>query len=123
MMHDDIERILADEDTITPSARFLPSVMDAVQREAAAPRSLEFPWFRAAPGFVATIAAFAAATWHGIGSLKDPAFSAAFGEQMHELTLLATRMGLHWLLFAVAITMLSVMLPLSLIRAGNSAPS
>jgi hypothetical protein len=121
MMHDDVERILADEDTITPSARFLPSVMAAVQLEAAAPHPLEFPWFRAAPGFLATIAAFAAATWHGIGLLKDPAFIAAFGEQTRELTLLATGMGLHWLLLAVAITILSVMLPLSLMRVGNHA--
>ena len=120
-MHDEIERILADEDTITPSARFLISVMDAVEREAAVSQPLKFPWARALPGLLAMIAAFTVAIWQGIGSLRDPASFAALTEQVRQLTVLATGMGLHWVLFAVAITILSVMLPLSLTRVGNSA--
>lgn len=121
MTHDDIERILADDDTMTPSAGFLTSVMEAVGREAAAPSPLKFPWVRALPGLLATIAALAVAIWHGIGSLTNPASFAVFDQQLRQLAALAAGMGLHWVLFAVAITILSVMLPLRLTRVRNSA--
>jgi hypothetical protein len=113
-MHDDIERLLGDEDEITPSARFLPAVMDAVQREAAAPRPLEFPWLRALPGLVATVAALAVATWHGIGSLSDPATSAVLAEELRELMALAAGVGLQWVVLAIAVTIVSALLPLRL---------
>jgi hypothetical protein len=117
--HDDLERMLADESAITPSAGFLTSVMEAVEREAAAPPPLEFPWFRALPGLLATAAAIIAAVWHGIGSLRDPVSLAAFDEQVRQLTALAAAMGLHWLLLAMAITIVSVMLPLGLLRSPS----
>jgi hypothetical protein len=120
-MHDEIERILANGDTIAPSAGFLTSVMEAVEREAAALPPLAFPWSRALPGLLAAIAAFAVAIWHGIGSLRDPASSAILDEQLREFMVLATGMGLHWILFAVAITILSMILPLSLMRVRNSS--
>jgi hypothetical protein len=114
MKDDELERILADDATIAPSAEFSSSVMAAVEREAAAPPALEFPWSRALPGFVATTAALAVAIWQGIDSLN--------AEQARQLLALATGMELHWLLLAVAITVLSVTLPLKLTRPPRAAP-
>lgn len=47
MNRDDIDKLLANEETFTPSPGFLASVMQAVEREAAMPAPLAFPWKRA----------------------------------------------------------------------------
>jgi hypothetical protein len=120
MTPDDIERALADDDGIAVSPEFLTSVMAAVQREAAAPRALEFPWLRALPGLLATIAALAVATWYGIGALSDPAASAALDTDLRELMAVAARFGIQWILVAVAVTIVSLWLPLRLTRARIS---
>ncbi|MGA6986225.1 MAG: hypothetical protein WBZ01_09235 [Terriglobales bacterium] len=49
---DEMNRILSREDEILPSSGFAVSVMEAVQREAAAPPPIPFPWMRALPGLV-----------------------------------------------------------------------
>ncbi len=49
---DDIDHIFLREDEILPSSGFAVSVMDAIQREAAAPQPIPFPWKRALPGMV-----------------------------------------------------------------------
>jgi len=49
MIHDDLDRILSEEE-ILPSSGFAAAVMDAVRREAAAPPPIPFPWKRALPG-------------------------------------------------------------------------
>src|SRR5262249_46712231 len=56
---DEFDRIMSEEE-ILPSSGFAASVMEAVQREAAAPPPIPFPWKRALPGAVfagATLAA------------------------------------------------------------------
>ena len=121
MNNDDIQRILADEDKITPSTGFPVSVMAAVQREATAPQPLDFPWFHALPGFLATVAAFGVALWQGIGALRDPAIVAALDEQLHQFTTFAVDIGLQWILLAVAITIISLMLSSTLGRVRNRA--
>lgn len=118
-MHDDIDRILADEEHVTPSPGFLDSVMKAVEVEAAAPRSSAFPWLRALPGLLAMVAAFAVATWHGISLLRDPAAMAVFDQQLGQLTSAAAGIGLQWITVAVAITIVSMMLPSCLVRSSN----
>jgi hypothetical protein len=111
---DDLERLLADEDEITPSSSFLTSVMAAVHREAAAPRALEFPWLRALPGLLATIAALAVATWQGIASLSDPGASAVLDAELGEVMTAAAGLGLQWVALAAIVTIVSVWLPLRL---------
>ena len=59
MENDEIDRILSHEEEILPSSGFAVSVMDAVKREAAAPRPIPFPWKRALPGVVAGVGALA----------------------------------------------------------------
>jgi hypothetical protein len=116
LMHDDFEDLLANEDEITPSSGFVASVMAAVEREVAVPRPLEFPWGRALPGLLATIAALALAVWQGIDFLRDPTALATLDEQLRRLTLLADAYGLQWITLAVALTIVSVALPSSLSR-------
>jgi hypothetical protein len=53
MRLDDLDRILSGEREIVPSSGFVASVMDAVQRESAAPQPIPFPWKRALPGLFA----------------------------------------------------------------------
>lgn len=55
----EIDHILSREDEILPSSGFLASVMDSVQREAAAPPPIPFPWKRAVPGLAAACCALA----------------------------------------------------------------
>jgi hypothetical protein len=120
-MQNDIDRLLTDEDKVTPSSKFLESVMEAVEREAAARRPIEFPWIRALPGIVATIVALAVAMWSGIGALNDPGTIVAIDELVLQLTVFATSIGLHWILLAAVITVVSVILPSSLMNVRNSA--
>ncbi len=120
-MQNDIDRLLSDEDNVTPSSKFLKSVMEAVEQEAAARRPIEFPWFRALPGIVAMAVALAVAMWSGIGAFSDPGTIVAVDELVLQLTVFATSIGLHWILLAAVITVVSVILPSSLMSIRNSA--
>lgn len=51
----DLDRILSKEEEILPTSGFAASVMQAVQREAAAPPPIPFPWKRAIPGLCAAV--------------------------------------------------------------------
>ena len=52
MSHDEVDRILSNEEEVLPSSGFADSVMGAVRREAAVPPPIPFPWKRALPGVV-----------------------------------------------------------------------
>jgi hypothetical protein len=121
-MQNDIDLILANENKVTPSPKFLESVMGAVEREATTP-PFAFPWLRALPGFIATIAALVAAIWNGIGVLTDPATNAVFNDQLREFTALTMSVGLQWIALAVAITFISLVLSSSLTGVSRSAMS
>lgn len=121
MNEDDIDRILADEEQVRPSSRLLTSVMQAVEREAAAARCPTFPWIRAVPGLIAGITLVAEAIRHGLGLFGDPAAVAALSEEVLYLTALAAYFGLQWVLLAVAITIVSVLLPIKLMRVRIGA--
>jgi hypothetical protein len=54
MKNDDLDRILSKDQEINPSSGFVSSVMNAVNREAATPPPIPFPWKRALPGLCAT---------------------------------------------------------------------
>lgn len=59
MTHDNLDRLLSSEDSMTASSGFAARVMDAVCSEAAAPPSPSFPWAR----FVIGLISLAAAAW------------------------------------------------------------
>jgi hypothetical protein len=44
MQPDELDRLLSEEGSISPSPDFADAVMSAVRREAATPRSIGFPW-------------------------------------------------------------------------------
>lgn len=52
MTHDELDRILSNEEEIAPLSGFTASVMEAVRREASAPPPIPFPWLRALPGII-----------------------------------------------------------------------
>lgn len=119
-MRDDLERLLADEEKIVPSSGFMASVMQAVEREAAAPPPLPFPWLRALPGLLAMIAIWALAAWQGSSVLSDPVEIEVFAGQMRQVTTFAVSIGLHWILLSVVITVVSMTLPLGFVRGRVS---
>lgn len=61
MTRDDLDRLLAEDDTLRPSSGFAASVMDAIRSDASAPRPIPFPWLRALPALLSLLVAFAVA--------------------------------------------------------------
>ena len=53
---DELDRILLQEPTVSPSREFTRDVMMAVHREAAAPPPIEFPWHRFLAGVCTNVA-------------------------------------------------------------------
>jgi hypothetical protein len=52
MKHDELDRILSNEEEILSSSGFTASVMEAVRREVSTPPAIPFPWLRALPGII-----------------------------------------------------------------------
>ncbi len=121
MNRDDIDKLLANEETITPSPGFLASVMQAVEREAAMPAPLAFPWKRAWPGFAALGVALSAAIWHLLGSLGDSAVTGMLGEQVEEIVAAAAGPVFPSLVLTVSMTAVSLLVSGSLVRTGKHA--
>ncbi|KAF1709378.1 hypothetical protein CSC70_11270 [Pseudoxanthomonas kalamensis DSM 18571] len=121
MNREDIDRLLASEDTITPSPGFVASVMDAVERESATRPSLAFPWARAWPGLLALVVALAAVCQQGLGLLRDPAAVDALDGQLQYIAGIAADYGLPWLVLALAVTAATLFLPSRLVSGGRYA--
>lgn len=119
MNPDDIDYILTNEKLITPSPDFLASVMRAVRRQAASLPPLKFPWRRALPGILAMFVAIMRALWDLIGFLNEPDILAVFNEQLHQFADLAAQFGVQWIVLAVAITVVSLMLSISLVGSEH----
>jgi hypothetical protein len=121
MNPDDIDDILGNEKPITPSPDFLASVMRAVRRQAASLPPLKFPWLRTLPGILAMFAAIMRAVWDMIGFLNEPDVLAGFKEQLHQFADVAAQFGVQWIVLAVAITVVSLMLSISLVGSEHYA--
>ena len=121
MTHDDIDRILSREEELLPSSGFVPSVMDAVRREAALPPPIPFPWKRAVPGLLAAalaliavaavfVARLAQAVKQGVGVRLAPGWESS-------LTTVITGTAnsiVAWTFAALILTLVSVILSLRL---------
>ncbi len=123
MKSDDIERVLTNEEVITPSPDFLASVMRAVRRQAAALPPMKFPWLRLLPAILAMFVAIMRVFWDLIGFLYDPDVLAGFTEQLQQFGEVAARFGVQWIVLAVAITVVSLMLSISLVGSGHNGMS
>ncbi len=119
MKSDDIDKVLTNEEVITPSPDFLASVMRAVRRQAAALPPMKFPWLRLLPAILAMFVAIMRVFWDLIGFLYDPDVLAGFKEQLHQFADVASRFGVQWIVLAVAITAASLMLSVSLVGSGR----
>src|SRR5690349_18653614 len=58
MAHDELDRVLCDEQVISPSAGFAEAVMREVKREAGAPPDIRFPWSPVMVGLAIPLLAF-----------------------------------------------------------------
>ncbi|MGB3394042.1 MAG: hypothetical protein WA956_06995 [Stenotrophomonas sp.] len=115
MNRDDIDRLLGSEEQISPSPDFLASVMRAVEREAALPMPLAFPWVRALPGFAAVVIAVSGALWYLLGSLD--AVARVLDEQLNWIATLIAGPTLLPLLIAIVATTMSLMISSCLVQA------
>ena len=108
--HNEIDRILANEDALVPSSGFLASVMERVREEAAAPAPIPFPWKRALPGALVIVGAFGAGAFEMVRqglpaasevTLTTPHISAAMERPLEQAGWVAVALGVSlfsWLL-------------------------
>jgi hypothetical protein len=108
MIDDEIDRILAEHDPIVPSAAFVASVMSVVERAAAAPAPLSFPWWRAAPGLAAFGGVLVTAQLVG----EVPIIFASALAALHSAPA-------QWIALALTVTVASSQLSTRLVRTGG----
>ncbi len=63
MTPEDLDRILASEEALAPSAGFAASIMERAREAASAPPPLPFPWRRFVLGLLVTVALSGALGW------------------------------------------------------------
>jgi len=110
MEHDEIDRILSEEDDIVPSSGFVPAVMEAVLYEAATPPPIPFPWKCAFPGFAALALTLVLSY---IAAMRVPeADSSAL------VTILdgASSIGADWISVALLLSFVSVTVSMRVVR-------
>ncbi len=121
MKSGDIDDILTSEKQVTPSSDFLASVMRAVRRQAAALPPLKFPWLRVLPAILAMFIAIMRLAWDLVGFLGEPDVLAELKEQLQQFAQVAAQFGVQWVVLAVAITIASLMLSITLVGSQNEA--
>ncbi len=114
MRDSDLDRILSNEEEILPSSGFAASVMEAVQREAAAPPPIPFPWKRALPGLcvagitlVALVTASILLLLHGAPAQRVPRHWLA---ALNSAAAISQNLGAAWIILSLALSFASVKL-------------
>lgn len=100
-----IDRILAGEEEIVPSSGFVSAVMERVEREAAAPAPLAFPWKRAVPGIALACGVFG---WGGVEFVRAaiPAVRHTSFAMPHLDVSASSALGqVAWVTFAIALSL------------------
>lgn len=114
MRHDDLDRVLSEEEGILPSSGFTASVMDAVRREVLTPPPIAFPWRRALPGMaVAVLGLIAALTELGRGAAVPP-LPVAQPSRLVPIVEAIMSAGTGWIVLALLLTLASVTLSMRL---------
>lgn len=116
MKPEDIDRLLATQERITPSAGFLASVMDAVEQEGRALPPLRFPWSRALPGLLAAGVAIVGVIGYGAGLWGVPTAASFADESAARLVAAVGGLELQWIGLACAATFLPLALASGLTR-------
>lgn len=114
MTHDELDRLLRDDEAIVPSSGFAPSVMEVVTRQASEPPAIPFPWTRALPALASL----------GVALLAALVSTMLFGSWQSDRTVrpivdLVTTSGrdIGWIALAVMLTVASVALSWRLTRS------
>ena len=113
MRHDEIDRILSEEEDIIPSSDFVPVVMDAVLREATTPPPIPFPWKRGLAGLAASILVLV------LFLVVAPPVPAADFSALVTILEAATAIEASWIVLALLLSFASVTLSMRL--AGGRA--
>ncbi len=125
MRDSDLDRILSKEEEILPSSGFAASVMETVQREAASPPPIPFPWKRALPGLsaagLALVSLFVASILLlGRGAISEP-LPAEWSSWFASLLQASKTLGANWIALSLLLSLASVKLSMRLAsgRAGR----
>jgi hypothetical protein len=120
MTHEDFDRTLSSEEEIIPSSGFVASVMDAVQRDAAAPPPVPFPWKRALPGLFAACLVLIGVFVAGVALLTQrstpqppPADLLSALDRILEVW---KSVGANWIVFSLALSLVAVKLSTRYLR-------
>ena len=123
----DLDRLLSKEEEILPSSGFAASVMEAVQREAAAPPPIPFPWKRALPGLCAAVLMLALVIVASIVLLVHkpgaPPIPAEWRAALVSIVEAWKSFGANWIALALVLSFASVKLSMHLAsgRSGRAA--
>ena len=115
MEHDEMERLLADRETIVPSSGFVAAVMDVVQREASRPPAIPFPWKQAIPGIVGLGVAILAIVATLAAGAISPAPSASGSTLLAQFAGSFGRQEIAWTIFALTVGILPAFLSVRVI--------
>jgi len=114
MRHDELDRILSEENDLTPSSGFLESVMETVRSDASAPPPIPFPWKRAWPGVAACLIAVGVLLVACIALLHRQSVAASSTDTLPSSFVLCLQVakatGAGWIALALIISHASIML-------------
>jgi hypothetical protein len=121
----ELDRILSADDPLLPSSGFAASVMQEIERRAAEPGPIPFPWKLAIPGFVAILAGFGVLVWLAVTTFQSwrTGGEGDFLPQIHfgPIAELAMRSSLGAAAIALAGAWLCVLLARKMAGAGSSS--
>jgi hypothetical protein len=126
MREADFDHILSKEEQILPSSGFAASVMEAVQREAAAPPPIPFPWKRALPGICAACLMIVLVVLASVSLLRHEAASRPLPAQWLSAIAAITQgwktVGANWIALALILSLVTVKLSMHFAssRRGSS---
>ena len=116
MINDEIDRVLASQDSIIPSSGFAASVMEAVRRDAEAPPPIPFPWKRALPGLIYCMGALV--TFFTVGFSK-PGRGTGLSNTLTRGFDAAKDAGVGWIVVALVISLASVVVSMRVAGRRN----
>ena len=110
MQHDELGRILCDEQVILPSPEFADSVMAAVRHEASARAPLAFPWKRVLPGLVGSGLALAVLLHQVLvePGITQARFRPVWLPDLVQVLEIVRHFGVHWIVFALLLAFVSI---------------
>jgi hypothetical protein len=117
---DELDHILSRHVDIVPSSGFAASVMETVRSETAGPPPIAFPWKCAFPGLAAAailLVSVVVVLVRGVNDAPSLPSQSMVSTTVPQLINAAKTLGVGWILLSLLLTLVSVTIPTSLIRA------